>query len=68
MEDTNDHKEAREAHRADDGWTKSELEKVNLGDCRLERRLRSVAEDLLRQPEYPINVASSDAALTSGAL
>jgi hypothetical protein len=67
MEDTNDRKEAREVHRADDGWTKSELEKVDLGDCRLERRLRSVAEDLSRQPEYPINVASTDAAATKAA-
>jgi hypothetical protein len=67
MEDTNVRKETREAHGADDGWTKSELEKVNLGDCRLERRLRSVAEDLSKQPEYPINVASNDAASTKAA-
>lgn len=62
MEDTNGRTKAREVHRADDGWTKSELEKVDLGDCRLGRRLRCVAEDLSRQPEYPINVASNDAA------
>jgi len=67
MEDTNGRTRAREVNRADDGWTKSELEKVDLGDCRLERRLRCVAEDLSRQPEYPINVASNDAASTKAA-
>jgi hypothetical protein len=65
--DTNDRREDTAVNRADDGWTKSELERVDLGDCRLERRLRFVAEDLSRQPEYPINVASNDAASTKAA-
>ena len=57
MEETKIRKVDKEVAGADDGWTRSELEKVDLGDCRLDRRLRCVLEDLSRQPEYPINVA-----------
>ncbi len=42
----------------DTGWAQGELAKIDLGDARLERRLRRVAEDLSQQPEYPINLAS----------
>jgi len=66
-EHTNDGEAGTEVKRADEGWTRSDLDKVGLGDCRLERRLRCVAEDLSRQPEYPINVASNDAASTKAA-
>lgn len=52
---------------ADAGWTNSELERIDLGDLRLEKRLRRVAEDLSKQPEYPINVASEDMAATKAA-
>jgi Transposase DNA-binding len=40
---------------ADKRWAVIEFEDVDLGDARLEKRLWSVAEDLSRQPEYPIN-------------
>jgi Transposase DNA-binding/Transposase Tn5 dimerisation domain len=52
---------------ADKGWAVIEFEDVDLGDARLEKRLWSVAEDLSRQPEYPINQASHDAAATKAA-
>jgi len=52
---------------ADTGWTESEFEGIELGDARLERRLRRVAEELSHQPEYPINQASEDAAATKAA-
>jgi hypothetical protein len=52
---------------ADKGWAVIEFEDVELGDARLERRLWSVAEDLSRQPEYPINQASQSAAATKAA-
>jgi len=51
----------------DRGWSEVELEKIELGDVRLERRLRRTAESLSRQPEYPINVASEDSAATKAA-
>ena len=52
---------------ADKGWAVMELEDVDFGDARLEKRLWAVAEDLSRQPEYPINQASHDAAATKAA-
>lgn len=51
----------------DDGWAQGEFAKIDLGDARLERRLRRVAENLSQQPEYPINLASEDAAATKAA-
>lgn len=51
----------------DTGWAQGELAKIDLGDARLERRLRRVAEDLSQQPEYPINLASEGAAATKAA-
>jgi hypothetical protein len=53
--------------RADGGWTRVEMGELALGDIRLERRLRRVAEELSQQPEYPINLASQDAAATKAA-
>src|SRR3954468_10773413 len=52
---------------ADKGWAVVEFEDVDFGDARLEKRLWAVAEDLSRQPEYPINQASQDAAATKAA-
>lgn len=51
----------------DPGWAYCEFEGIELEDARLERRLQRVAEDLSRQPEYPINQASEDAAATKAA-
>lgn len=64
---TPDESNGKDIDRTDGGWTGSEFEKIELGDTRLERRLRSVAEDLSQQPEYPINLASGDAAATKAA-
>jgi hypothetical protein len=52
---------------ADQGWSGKEFSELALGDARVERRLRKVAEDLSNQPEYPINQASEDAAATKAA-
>ena len=51
----------------DSGWAEREFLSLELGDSRLERRVRRVAEELSSQPEYPINVASEDAAATKAA-
>jgi Transposase DNA-binding/Transposase Tn5 dimerisation domain len=51
----------------DSGWAEGELEGVELGDARLERRLIRVVEDLSSQPEYPVNQACEDAAATKAA-
>jgi hypothetical protein len=52
---------------ADAGWAQFELGGVSLGDARLERRLRRVAEELSTQPQYPINQASPDVAAAKAA-
>lgn len=52
---------------ADAGWAEAEFERVECGDGRLDRRLKRVAEELSGQPEYPINLASQDAAATKAA-
>jgi hypothetical protein len=51
----------------DAGWATREFERIELNDGRLERRLWRIAEDLSRQPAYPINQASEDAAATKAA-
>lgn len=51
----------------DAGWAKREFEGVALGDRRLERRLIRIAEELSKQPEYPINQACQDAKATKAA-
>jgi len=56
-----------ERPEVDKGWAAEELRDVELGDARLERRMRRVAEELAAQPEYPINQASEDAAATKAA-
>jgi len=53
--------------KVDSGWSLREFQTLNLGDARIERRLRKVAEDLSRQPSSPINQASSDNAATKAA-
>ena len=51
----------------DAGWSVRELSEIELGDRRLERRARRVAEELSQKPEAPINQASEDWAATKGA-
>jgi hypothetical protein len=53
--------------KVDSGWSLREFQTLNLGDARIERRLRKVAEDLSRQPASPINQASRDNAATKAA-
>jgi hypothetical protein len=67
MSRTTNDETKRDDLTTDSGWALGELQNVDLGDARLERRLRRVAEELSQQPEYPINLASGDAAATKGA-
>jgi len=53
--------------KVDSGWSLKEFQTLDLGDARIERRLRKVAEDLSRQPASPINQASTDNAATKAA-
>jgi Transposase DNA-binding/Transposase Tn5 dimerisation domain len=48
-------------------WGEWEFEQVNLGDKRLNTRLKKLAEDLSAVPEVPINQASEDWAATKAA-
>lgn len=48
-------------------WSEQEFERVNLGDSRLNVRLKKLAEDLSTAPEAPINQASQDWAATKAA-
>lgn len=48
-------------------WSEREFERVNLGDKRLNTRLKQLAEDLSAVPEAPINQASQDWAATKAA-
>jgi hypothetical protein len=48
-------------------WGEWEFEQVNLGDQRLNIRLKKLAEDLSAVPEAPINQASEDWAATKAA-
>lgn len=48
-------------------WSEWEFERVNLGDKRLDARLKKLAEDLSAAPEAPINQASEDWAATKAA-
>ncbi|MBC7973034.1 MAG: IS4 family transposase [Verrucomicrobia bacterium] len=48
-------------------WSEWEFEHVNLGDKRLNTRLKKLAEDLAAAPEAPINQASEDWAATKAA-
>lgn len=45
-------------------WSEREFERVNLGDKRLDARLKKLAQDLSEAPEAPINQASWDWAAT----
>lgn len=48
-------------------WSEREFEQVNLGDKRLNTRLKKLAQDLSEAPEAPINQASGDWAATKAA-
>jgi Transposase DNA-binding/Transposase Tn5 dimerisation domain len=48
-------------------WGEREFRAVELGDKRLERRLKVVAEDLAARPQAPLNQASADWAATKAA-
>lgn len=48
-------------------WSEQEFERVDLGDQRLNMRLKKLAEDLSAAPEAPINQASQDWAATKAA-
>jgi Transposase DNA-binding len=48
-------------------WSEQEFERVDLGDQRLNTRLKKLAEDLSAAPEAPINQASEDWAATKAA-
>ncbi|KAM3113416.1 IS4 family transposase [Phormidesmis sp. 146-33] len=48
-------------------WSEREFESVDLGDKRLNTRLKKLAEDLSTAPEAPINQASEDWAATKAA-
>ena len=50
--------EVIEVPGAEVGWASGEFGTIELGDARIERRLRIVAEDPSHQPEYPINQAN----------
>jgi len=56
-----------DAERGELTWGEREFRAVELGDKRLERRLKVVAEDLLARPQAPINQASADWAATKAA-
>jgi hypothetical protein len=49
------------------GWAAREFDRIERNDGRLERRLWRIAEDLSRQPAYPIPPASEEAAATKAA-
>ena len=55
-------------HRgAESEWSESEFKGVELGDKRLEARLKRLAGELAGLPEAPINQASEDWAATKAA-
>lgn len=53
--------------RAKQSWSEGEFESVNLGDKRLNTRLKKLAQELSEAPEAPINHASEDWAATKAA-
>lgn len=58
---------AREAEHEEVTWGEREFKVVELGDKRLEQRLKVVAEGLAARPQAPINQASADWAATKAA-
>lgn len=56
-----------DVERADVGWSEVEFGGIDLGDKRLEQRLKVIAEDLSARPQAPINQASEDWATTKAA-
>ena len=56
-----------EAERGTQTWGEREFRAVELGDKRLEQRLKVVAEALAERPQAPINQASADWAATKAA-
>lgn len=53
--------------RSGRSWSEQEFEHINLGDKRLNTRLKKLAQDLSEAPEAPINQASKDWAATKAA-
>ena len=49
------------------GWGTGEFQTIELGDKRLEQRLKKLADDLSARPQAPINQASADWAATKAA-
>jgi hypothetical protein len=60
-------KDEKDAKRGKQTWGEHEFRAVELGDKRLEQRLKVVAEDLAARPQAPINQASEDWAGTKAA-
>ena len=56
-----------DVERGEKGWGEREFKAVELGDKRLEQRLKVVAEDLSARPQAAINQASDDWAATKAA-
>ena len=56
-----------DAERGEQAWGEREFRTVELGDKRLEQRLKRVAADLAARPQAPINQASADWAATKAA-
>lgn len=56
-----------ETGRGEPTWGEQEFRAVELGDKRLEQRLKVVAEDLSARPQAPINQANADWAATKAA-
>jgi hypothetical protein len=56
-----------DAERGEKAWGEREFKAVELGDKRLEQRLKVVAEDLSARPQAPINQASDDWAAAKAA-
>lgn len=53
--------------KAEREWSKSEFQKIDLGDVRLNERMHRIAGELAAAPAAPINQASEDWAATKGA-
>ena len=57
----------REGERDAESWGEHEFGEVELGDKRLEQRLKRLANEFSQQPQAPINQASADWAATKAA-
>ena len=52
---------------AEQEWSKSEFQKIDIGDTRLNERFQKIAAELAATPGGPINQASEDSAATKAA-